>query len=520
MDRIGTMLSGLGAPPPGANLGHRSVVYIQMPDYGMAAVIERLYKPNASPLRDMRGHAGGYTDRAPYGGREQQVARALVGPAAEVTWELALACHDRGLTDIPGLGLEAGDVDYDDRLNPLHAETLRDFTKTWLRHVDDRRSGPNLDRLIAAALRNPAQPISALLPPERLSGDGALQSAYLLGLWGTVSFLLLSGMKSGWRGSFSTFEPPPGNTIHNLPHLVFRDFTRSAHGDAPPTQTRDENTVHLYAGAPPAPDDECLRLGSMLARAYEELGYNKLVPLLKQVAAYRTMPERFHMLMTMPDLARFDDGKTVLAPLPAAPRSPAEGRRHHHEPDAAPEDARSSNGAELVQVYEMLQSRAGTPAFLELVEWIHAAAAQGVTVGHQQAERLVAVLEDVGWYERELKTAYRAGAAARLAGLLYPLFAGRLNDRRTLSWMSDKVTRPETSPNLVRALIFLYSRADGASAGLMAEFVAPSLVRRAAAMSGSLTEAPFWKRTFTAPGWMLAAVVVLVTISVVLQLAW
>src|SRR5437879_9544951 len=73
-----SLFNTMAATPEGAGYGHRSVVYLDLPAHGLAAVIERRFDQDARPVGE--GHS------LEDGGRHAQVARALVG--------------DRGLVDV------------------------------------------------------------------------------------------------------------------------------------------------------------------------------------------------------------------------------------------------------------------------------------------------------------------------------------------------------------------------------------------------------------------------------------
>jgi hypothetical protein len=231
------------------------------------------------------------------GARRPLVARAIVGPAAVLTPELAMTlCRAAPLTRS---GPRPGQVSAMQRLPRLPAADLAAQAADTAVELDESACRePGLARLIAAALRRGATPLGVLLPGREMvaSPKDSAQLLLLWGLWRTVSSLVApSGEQSppgrGW--SFSTYEPPLGDTDPaELPAIVFR----SQEQQRQPVNMREEVVVQPRRPEPDAGDMHS-ELAEELVLAYRDRGGEGLERLIRQIAAHTAeVGERLDLL--------------------------------------------------------------------------------------------------------------------------------------------------------------------------------------------------------------------------------
>ncbi|MEV5749777.1 hypothetical protein AB0L00_18310 [Actinoallomurus sp. NPDC052308] len=489
------MLGKMAAPPAGVVHGHRSLVYLDLPQRGLRAVIERSFDEDA--LRIDQG-------RSPEdGGRRPQVARAIVGRPDVVGIDFALACVQWSLSDT--LRLDTGHIRPHDPLKVLDAAELRQVAEQAAGAGDGLSRNPHgLYTVIAAMLRHPSRPVSVLIPGGgRTPGD---VEAYLRGLRHTA-MMLLARAGTPWRPSFSTFEPPTGRATGSMPHLVFRDIDQVGSASAP-VETRQETKVAPYDADPGGGPEVDLydRLGLCLARAYAERGKEWVTAVLKPIAQrVSSFDQRLNAVLDDENLADFlprspamprpahraDDlppgpvervapghpGGTPPVPVrhipPAsvretAPSSPTSAARSGPAvpltgppPPATAPDARrpvpQEVRAALAQLYGHLHTRRGRDDFFEVLELISAQAEHGITLSTRDSDDAIDRLVQHRWYVPELEERYAAQAARRLSRLMFPLFADRLDDAEFRTWLHQGVADPTTPATWARAITSLYA---------------------------------------------------------------
>ncbi|MFI6497921.1 hypothetical protein [Nonomuraea typhae] len=505
--------------PKGAALGHRSLVYLILPDYDIAAVIERSFDPDAFVVGDRAQRESG--------GRHPQVARALIGTCETVGVDLALACQWRGLR---ALWLEPppGQVAPGQRLKRVRADVLAELVAEYLDHADGLSEAPvGLPSLIAAALREPHRPIAAVLPASSLRGP--VQNSYLCGLRFTAG-VLLSGLGNGWMPSFSTFEPSQSDDAPGqLPHLVFR--TMGVRGGAPPMQPREENKIFLAEeaeGVLSSPDDFDM-IASCLVTAYRGLGRVELAKRLDPIVAYHaSLSDR--LKATVAELRAYAPSPPAayLVQTPSPPVAPSTQDRHLPPGDDAGFAPPAMDGQLLVNLYHALPEQHGD-GFFQVVEWICAAASRRVTVPEADVRHIIDQLNHHNWYERKLSTQYRELAPSRLAGLLQPVLKGKLADPRTMSSLAERLALPEGIWTRAVALIYARLTDPRDAAALAAAFVPDLLDRIDAAHRDPVAGHPprplltslsqFLRRRVRVPRWVLTGMTMTV-IVMALFLVW
>jgi hypothetical protein len=246
-----------------------SVRYESLGDTGLAAIAWRQRDPRAA-LADER-HA-----------TRPVVSRVLAGSDEVLTPGVAILLCATGLPD-DLLGPQPGSVARGAGLPSIHADDLTRVAKSEVdRHDEAAAVAEGLHLVVAAALSNHRTPLSVELP-ERLITEpvpGGPQAHLLWGLWRTLRPLL--GSVFGGRGwSFSTFEPPQGDTDPGaLGGIVFR--AAQAGSQAPPMTVRQEIFVRPYEPArqPPRTRDE--ELAELLVAAYRRLGGAELRRVLQE----------------------------------------------------------------------------------------------------------------------------------------------------------------------------------------------------------------------------------------------
>ncbi|HET9898780.1 MAG TPA: hypothetical protein VFQ44_27985 [Streptosporangiaceae bacterium] len=257
-------------PDPRSGVPERSVAYLNFPA-GMAALVWRHYQRDARPL---------YRQAA----RQPLVARALIGESSWLTAGLAMAmCH----VDYVGrLSPPAGQVEPDARLEPIDSSGLVDALQPQARILDSlARHEQGLMSLVATALRHPGSPLSIVLPGAELAGPPESSAAVplLWGLWRTTAPLLVPGGLTSPRGwSFSSYEPPLGNSrTGGLPAIVFRSQEQERR-DLPPLSYRAEVTVRPRD--PVRDDDHAGLVAQALTAAYRAVPAGKIWRHLKRTA--------------------------------------------------------------------------------------------------------------------------------------------------------------------------------------------------------------------------------------------
>ncbi|MFF0863346.1 hypothetical protein ACFYUV_16425 [Nonomuraea sp. NPDC003560] len=518
--------------PRGVTSGHRSLVYLVLPGDELATIIERSYDPDALVLTAPSSRAGG--------GRHPQVARALIGPCAAVSVDLALACLWQGLGAL-SLGEPPGQVPQGRTLARLPAADHEELTASFLARAAGRpQPVQGLTALVAAVLRQPGRPLAAMLPAT--DPQAPVPGAYLRGLRFTAA-VLLQGTAHAWRPSFSTFEAAQGDDRGGLqPHLVFR--VAQAHGGAPPTQPREENRIALWE-EPRAPADECDTLARCLVRAYQELGGTGVAGRLEAVVSqYRTLEARLEAAAVC--LRQYADppasGYVFAVQKPASPattgahRAPG-GADPVSAPPAAPGGPQETDGMDgklLAELYRMLPAQDGD-AFFQLVEWICAAAGRRVRVPEAEAAQIVEQLNHADWHAARLTGHYRDLAPSRLAGLLQPLLGPRLDRGQPMRWLAARLAREDGAEVWARAGALIYARLDDPrQAAVLADRLLPDLLHRMAEprqetaprLPASRPAQPpglppdWWRRPARVPRWLLAGLVLAVIVLSLLLVWW
>jgi hypothetical protein len=461
------LLQLMAEPPEGVVDGHRSVVYLVFPQRRSASIVERSFTNEALRLIEYDGPEGGVPED---GGRHPQVARALIGSFRTVGVDLALACAERGLT---GLGIQPGQAEARQRLIRPAVSRFDAFIAEATELADKlSRTPPGLAHLIAAVLREPDKPISMLLQGDLLRRQ-TVQHAYLRGLRHTAWYLL-EGTDTGWQPSFSTFEPASGRTAADLPHLVFREV--QARGDAPPPETRSEQRIAADDAARQelSRTDRLDRIAVCLANAYYTLGRSALSDILEPLVVRNgSFEARLAAVEATENLASF---------LPARARTTAATPRPRPDPQAdqrpvpppAPAETLATRprtaahavrqkslswelGPDLNRLYHELAAQRGREGFVEIVELICAFASHQVTVADEEADLIIRRIDQDHWYLTDLREHNADRAAERLSGLMYPLFAGRLDDRTSV-WFQPAFTDPDEQSTWLRGMAMFYHR--------------------------------------------------------------
>ncbi|MFI7419970.1 hypothetical protein [Nonomuraea sp. NPDC049684] len=517
--------------PRGVSPGHRSLVYLVLPGDELATIIERSYDPDALVLPVPSAQAGG--------GRHPQVARALIGPCAAVSVDLALACLWQGLEALCPAE-PPGRISPGRTLAKLPADAREELTAAFLTRAATRpQPVPGLAALVAAVLRQPGRPLAAMLPSADFQTP--VQGAYLRGLRFTAA-VLLQGTAHAWRPSFSTLEAAQGDDRGGLqPHLVFR--VAQAHGGAPPTQPREENRVALREEQR-APADECDTLARCLVRAYQELGGTGVAGRLEAVVSqYRTLEARLEAAAVC--LRQYADppapGYVFAVQQPASPAAPGAhrapgGAEPVSPPPAAPggtDETDAMDGKLLAELYRMLPAQHGD-AFFQLVEWICAAAVRRVTVPEAEAAQIAEQLSHVDWHAARLTEHYRDLASSRLAGLLQPLLGPRLDRGQPMRWLAARLAREDGAEVWSRAGALIYARLDDPrQAAVLADRLLPELLNRMAEPRQETPRLPaarparppgllldFWLRPARVPRWLPVGLVLAVIVLSLLLVRW
>ncbi|WP_157246879.1 hypothetical protein [Nonomuraea typhae] len=505
--------------PKGVTMSHRSLVYHVLPDYDIAAIIERSCDPSALLVGD---HS-----RRESGGRHPQVARALIGTSEAVGVNLALACQWRGLRALRLLP-PPGQVAPRQRLEKVPAGELEELVGEYLEHADGLSQPPEgLAYLIAGALREPRRPMAAVLPAASLQGP--IQGSYLCGLRFTAG-VLLSGIDNGWMPSFSTFEPSQSDdSPGRVPHLVFRAM--EVRGGAPPMQPRDENKIFLTeeAGYVLSSPDDYDMIAHCLATAYHELGRVGLAKRLDPiVAGHPSLADRLNA--TLAELGAFLPASPALpSPAHAPPTTPSAQARHLRPDDDLTAAPPAMDDKLLVKLYNALPQEP-CDDFFRAVEWICAAASRRVVVPEPDVRRIISQLNHHDWYVRQLSAHYRDQAPSRLAGLLQPVLTGKLRDPRTMSWLADRISQPDGI--WTPAITLIYARlADPEDAAALAASLVPDLLDRIRAthrdpVAGNPPRSPltflsrFLRQRVTVPRWLLTGLATTVIVTVLILVRW
>jgi hypothetical protein len=267
-------LSGLFRPPaPNSSQGvpSRSAAYQTFADDGTAALIWRLYEPSASALHDQ-------ATRTPL------VARVFIGPADVMTPSVAIALCRSNLVD--RLSPRPGDAAVEYGLAWIPSTELVAEAKAQMDDLDEQgRLEEGLATLIAAAVRDRDMPLSVVLPGQELTLPlrDCPQLALMWGLWRTTAQLLAgpdAARKPAGGWSFSTYEPPPGDTeTRGLPAIVFRSQSIGRSHKAGRVESRVEPRARTSSV-----DDSDVVAG-LLADAYRTLGGRELEQLLHAIAS-------------------------------------------------------------------------------------------------------------------------------------------------------------------------------------------------------------------------------------------
>jgi hypothetical protein len=480
------LLATIAAPPEGVRPGHRSLVYLLIPERGEAAIIERSFDEGAVMVNDGPSREDG--------GRHAQVARALVGPVEVLGVDLALAFDHHGL-DV--FGLFPGRIQPGTSLQSLDGDVLAGVVTEL-----DARTPPGLGALVAAALNEPAKPISVLIPGEPSHGP-ARPGDYLRGLRHTAG-RLLEGTHTGWCPSFSTFEAPPGRTAGRLPHVVFRDL--AAARTARPTEMRTETRIVLpsdHADGPP--QDYYAWVADGLVQAYGHLGASRLATILEPfVERYATVGERIDAMVESGELVDFFPQQAHRTAPAGAYRGQQPGMRPtgtHHQ-DAHPgrprlSDTRSAAHSsprvaehgvaasapqrasqDLVDLYQELPARQGRDGFFELVEMICAIARHDLTLIDADSDVISGRLSTNGWYIHDLRRHYGSRAAEQLSWLISPLVVTRLGDERFLEQLEERIAQPATVQTWTQAVMLLYARQQSPHTAMLGHRLTRGLLRR------------------------------------------
>jgi hypothetical protein len=466
-----------------------SLVYLRF-ESDHAAILWREWRRDAAPLGDS-------AERHPF------VCRAFVGPARTLRPGTALAMCRAGLPagvqdNPPGFVrprdplpvLKAGDFD-----------ALRSSARAAL--GEEARAERGLSLLIAAALREPEQPLSVILPERETCAplSGAPQVSLLWGLF-RVLMPLLDGIRPESRHgawSFSTYEPPHDDKQSSeLPYVVFR--YRHRRGDASPRVYRQEAVARPRDEAERrAAADEFGVLGACLAAAYADRGKDlarELTDIARRHADLRGRLDEVRARLRryyewaqhapvrpQPTLGR----EPVAGPEPVVEPEPVDQPRLAGQPGdvttvpqlhspAAQETARDeapvgphgvrppAAGAawdDAVDLYRLLPRRRGTLYFDVTVMAIRCMIDSAERIPPAQSAPLRQQFVRDGWYVDELRRGHRdlPGAAEALADLLRPLLP---YDDDHLQETVDELARwvgPEAPPELLAALMLLCTRA-------------------------------------------------------------
>jgi hypothetical protein len=308
-------LAGLvraAAPDLSQGVPGRSAAYQTFADDGTAALIWRLYEPGASAVYDQSA-------------RTPLVARAFIGRLDVLTPGVAIALCRSDVID--RLSPQPGDAAVEYGLSPLLAGDLVAEAKLLMEGLDEQgRLEEGLATLIAAALRDRDVPLSVVLPGPELTQPlrDCPQLTLLWGLWRTTAQLLAGPdaiRKPGGGWSFSTYEPPPGDTeTRGLPAIVFRGQSAGRARKAGRVESRVEPRA-LRSNA----DDSDVVAG-LLADAYRTLGGHELEQLLHAIASEHdgvdgrldACRRRLRGLSLAPDHAYQAEPETAAQPQPSA----------------------------------------------------------------------------------------------------------------------------------------------------------------------------------------------------------
>jgi hypothetical protein len=216
-----------------------------------------------------------------YSNKDLPVTRALVGPAEVLKPPIAIALADHIVRGSGILWPPPGRVVHGDVLDGLSAETLEAELDSTMRQLDGRarvqfdghaRAGLPLEPVIATVLTDPWLPLTLQVPDDKMGLESA--AAMLWGLWRTTRVFL--DLVPGWEWSFSTGEPPPGDTKQSdLPHLVVRPLPTPS--DPLPSVTRPESVVQPWGDSTVAADIHVVNAARAFAACYRELdvdGFN------------------------------------------------------------------------------------------------------------------------------------------------------------------------------------------------------------------------------------------------------
>ena len=210
---------------------------------------------------------------SPQPDRKALVARAVVGPVAVLTPEIALGCAAFGL---PGfLDPPLGEKPAGDHLPKLASEELRAAAAAERLHEEldsAAKNDPALAGLVAAVLAWPKAPVVLQVPHQLV---GSYQTMALLwGLW-RLTAPVLRGDRN-W--TFSTGEQPLGNADPGeLPHLVVRSLPHP--GDPRPDMQRDGELV-IQPQTPTAALYGTEPVAQMMVGAYTKLPVSQLLEVL------------------------------------------------------------------------------------------------------------------------------------------------------------------------------------------------------------------------------------------------
>jgi hypothetical protein len=202
------------------------------------------------------------------------VSRVLVGSASVLTPEVAVAlCRTGPAPEL--IGPPPGQVPDDAVLEVVSGEEVAGLARQMTRKLDAGALAleGRLQAVLAAVLAEPTMPLGINAPDEVMQ-QPVSDGAQCLLLWGLrrIAGPVLGAAGREW--SFSTFEPPLGDTDPaTLPRIVFRELSTGT--QRPPARTRREVQVRPFTSSaldPEAPYAARIGLAGWLIAEYREQG--------------------------------------------------------------------------------------------------------------------------------------------------------------------------------------------------------------------------------------------------------
>ncbi|GAA3231041.1 hypothetical protein [Actinocorallia longicatena] len=469
-------LAEFASPPLSEETRADSLVYLVFPGTRQAAIIYRCFDEKARKL---------YTN-APHedGNRNVQVARAIVGGMDAVSTDLALAWMARG-APLDLLGAKPGQAARDDVLPGINPAELAEFARSG---AVETRGELRIQRMVAAALREPKIPLGIMLPEDmiRMPLRNGTQLPLLRGLFSVLGPMLTSAkgdLLNEWRPSFSTFEPHSRAGLQGAPRIMFRSEKMP---ETPPNSKRREAVFRPFSESPgDEQGDLADRTAQCLVKAYEALPSKEFAENLMEATAYvEDLTARMEAVLSNAEFLRFAPDK--LAPARSASYPPVRSRADEDYRVAEPvrtstafNGAATAGGFTLADLYRELGRLEGDKKAIHVAtKWIAAAGRHGVRLQEQAALQALATAMEHQWFDQDLRTIGQDEdlAGRSIADLLGPMVLRQQNEDVMFAKLAETTRSPDAPESWHLAMGELYGRLPGSSIKAFEAAVLPALL--------------------------------------------